>query len=1028
MSLIRGPAFFAVAIALVLGAARAEPSLAQATGTVRGTVADRSTGRPLAGAEIGLAGTLLRVNADDQGRFTFPRIPAGQQTLRALMIGYARVEASTNILPGQETTLDFQLAAAAMQLDEVVVTGQPGRTEKRTLGNAVTTLKAADLTEAAVVVDVQDLLTGRTPGLTVIANSGQAGAGSNVRIRGAGSLAAGYEPVYYIDGVRFESRLQTGFGTGNSTVQATSPLSFLNPNDIESIEVVKGPAAATLYGADAAGGVIQIITKKGRRGAGVQWTVGGEAGESEWTKSIGNPVNYWLCKPLHIRTSSAASFPGCQGLDSLSPPEQRLFTHDPLREDSGTIRKGNAYRIDLSARGGGDFFNYYLSFDRSSEDGVFFNNFDRRTGGRANFDFTPNEKLDIGMNMSYSRTHTMQPLNDNASNGLLRNSLRGQTKVVAAPWQPGWRGFSPALTNAYDNQVRTERTILGLTATYRPLSWFSNRLTLGMDKQDLKNTNFFPIDTTGKAPWGAVSATGTISHFIPITHLWTADYAGTASFNLTSSLSSAFSAGMQLNARDRRSTSAFGEGLVASNLNLVGAAAVTRADETFTQQTSLGFYVQEQLGWRERLYGTFAVRVDDNSAFGKDFSLVVYPKASVSWVISEEPFFGGVPLVDQLKLRAAWGQAGNAPDPFSADRTMTVAQTTVNDQTVNQLVPSQYGNPNLKAETGSEYELGFDASLFSNKVGLEFTYYNKKTLDALIELDDPRSTGFDDEHLENVGEIANQGIEILLNTTPVSGRNLTWDATVSFSTNSNKLVSWGIERDEDTFGAFATVQKHIEGYPLGGFWYNDIQRDGCGSTDPDVATGCPTGNLIRDPNTIALVDINNYTYAGPSAPTREAAVTNTFTILGNLRLFAHMDYKGGYKVWCALCSIRNRIDQNTWEVNDPAVWQGWKTGDPLPEQVAIWRSLQTKTHIMDGDFLKLREVSVQYTLPTSWSRAFQANRVTFTLSGRNLGKWTKYKGTGDPEVNFAATSDYTRLDYASVPPMRQVYASVRMTF
>lgn len=999
---------------------------AQATGSVTGRVTDRATGRPLEGAEVGVAGTNLRVSTDAEGRFTIPRVTAGAHAIRALMIGYTRLEASVNLVPGQAQTVDFTLAAAAMQLDEVVVTGQPGRTEKRTLGNAVGKIDASNVAEGRVTADVQDILTGRIPGLTVIANSGQAGAGSNFRIRGAGSLEAGYQPVYYIDGIRFESRLQSGFGTGNSTVQPTNPLSFLNPDDIESVEVIKGPSAATLYGADAAGGVIQIITKKGRRGAGVQWTFGAETGESEWTTGIGNPKNYWLCKPAEIR--SPATFPGCAGMDSTAPETSRLLVHDPLREDSmldgrPVMRTGSLYKFDLSARGGGDFFNYYLSFDRYSEDGVFWNNFDRRLGGRANIEFTPSEKLDVGVTFGYVRNNGAQPLQDNASNGILRNAFRGRKGPAPAVGigKDGWRGFSPDLSNSFDNKINIERTTIGLTGNWRPFSFMQNRITLGMDKQDLRNTQFYTIDTTGLAPWGAINATGVISHFMPTTHVWTADLASTVSFDISPVLSSSFSGGMQLNARSRRTFQASGEGLVANTLNLVSTAAVRRGEETFTEQTSLGFYAQEQLGWRERLYLTAALRVDDNSAFGSDFSLVYYPKASLSWVVSEEEFFPLSFLVDQMKLRLAWGKAGQAPSPFSADRTFTTSTTTgtsgTAEVTVNQLTPSAYGNPNLKAEEGQEFETGFDASLLNGKLGLEFTYYNKSTKDALIGVPDPPSSGFGGEHLENIGEVSNKGLELLLTTTPLNTNSLTWDATLSFSTNSNKLVSFGGARDTVTFGAFATVQKHVEGKPLGGFWATDVQRDA-------------SGNLIVNAAGIAVVDINKYTYVGPAVPTREAAFTNTLTLLGNLRLFAHLDYKGGFYVWCALCSVRNRIDQNTIEVNDPAVWAGRNPGIPaqIPEQVAIWKSLQTRTHIMKGDFVKLREVSVSYTLPSSWSRAFRANRVTMTVAGRNLKRWSDYAGTGDPEVNFSATADFTRLDYASVPPMRQLFASVRITF
>jgi outer membrane receptor protein involved in Fe transport len=285
--------------------------------------------------------------------------------------------------------------------------------------------------------------------------------------------------------------------------------------------------------------------------------------------------------------------------------------------------------------------------------------------------------------------------------------------------------------------------------------------------------------------------------------------------NLTPLIQSRLSGGVQINKRQYYRYTAEGTGLVSNNVNLVGTAANTEADEGFSEQTGLGIYLQERLGWRNRLFVTGAVRVDDNSAFGSDFNYVAYPKASLSYVVFEEPFFR-IPHVDELKLRAAWGRAGNAPAPFSADRTFASEVATTDLGSVNALTPSEFGNPNLKAETGEEFELGFDASLLAGRVGLELTYYNQHTKDALMSIPDPPSSGFAGTHLANVGEVANSGLELLATVTPVRSRRFTWDATLSLATNKNKLVSFGGSRDEITFGAFTNSQRHREGYPLGG--------------------------------------------------------------------------------------------------------------------------------------------------------------------------------------------------------------------
>lgn len=1054
------------------------PVWAQATGTIEGWVTAAGTGRPVADVRVEVLGTTLVGTTGANGRYVIRGVPAGTQTVRAGAIGYSRMEGSTTVATGQTVTLDFTLNRAVIQMDEVVVTGTAGGQQKRELGITVSSIQVVEKLEDVPISNVVELLTARTPGLTLLSNSGQTGSSSNIRIRGAGSLSGGYQPVFYVDGVRIES----GVIEGTSLFQGGTALDFLNPDDIESIEVIKGPAASTLYGADAANGVVQVITKKGRRGAqAAQWTARVEVGQNAWDRSISGD-NYLTYRRCTVAMQSSSSEPGCMQAAGNLPPdsiqwwgkdangEAKLFSgipqedilaipgsqefvlrDDPLFRHPALLREGNTYDVDASVRGGTGTMGYFLSFNRNSEDGVYFNNFSRRIGGRGNFDVQLSPSLTMATQFSYTRTHLQQPLNNNASNGVIRNATRGRARGQRAPWEPGFLGFSPWVSNEFDDQIRLERMTIGHTTNWQPFEWFRNKLTLGLDKQNYRETQFTRQDTTGRAPWGTVSATGVVDHEIPNIHRWTVDYAGSADVDLSQSLSSVFSAGMQLNARQYHGFFARGEGLVANNLNLVGAAATRNADEQRSEQTSLGFFLEERLGWRERMYLTGAVRIDDNSAFGSDFSLVVYPKASFSWVVSDEDFFN-LGFADQLKLRAAWGQAGNAPAPFTADRTYTSGQgVSQTDVLLNTLTVSSYGNPNLKAETGSEWEAGVEASLFDSRAGLEFTYYNKSTLDALISVPDPRSTGFTGSHLINVGEIANRGIELLLTVTPLYSSKLNWDASLSFSTNNNELVSFGRDangnpiREEIVFGAFAAVQRHREGFPLGGFWAVDVERGADGK--PVVYDNA--GNVITNPvldapgQSVKVLSTCRWApsdptwdqdaecddiYIGPSVPTREASLTNTFTVLNNLRIFTQVDYRGGHYQWCALCSINSRIDLNTWDVNTGGTELN---PDVTVADVIALRSLQTLSHISKADFIKFRELSLTYTLPQSWTRSLPglpSSRWSLTVSGRNLALWTKYKGKGDPEVNFDPNSTFQMLDYASTPQTRRLSASLRVTF
>jgi TonB-linked SusC/RagA family outer membrane protein len=1065
----------AAAIALVLFTG-AGPLWAQATGSVTGVIRSAGTQQPVTAAEVQVVGTTLVGLTNEEGRYLITAVPVGQHTLRVTVLGFSRRESPVTVAAGQGAVVNFDLQTSAIALDEIVVTGTPGAQQKRELGNSIGKISVGGKLEAAPITTATELLTARTPGLTLMSNSGQTGASSNIRIRGAGSLSGGYQPVFYVDGIRIES----GNMEAGSTYQGGTALDFLNPEDIESIEVIKGPAASTLYGADAANGVIQIITKKGRRGEqGAQWTASMDYGENEWLESTsdGNYITYRRCTEA-MQTSN--SFPGCQvaagnraeldrpwwGKDSNGNPvlntgipeediipipgtNEFVLRDNPLFRHPSTLRVGTATDVNVSVRGGTGSMGYFLSFNKNDEEGVYFNNFSNRIGGRGNFEVQVAQTLNLSSQFSYTRTHLQQPLSNNASNGLIRNAMRGRARAQSSPWESGFLGFSPGVTNEFDNQNRIERMTIGLTGNWNPLDWFRNRLTLGLDRQTYLETGFTRQDTTGRAPWGATSATGSIGHEIGGVHRWTVDYAGTVEADVSDELTSASSVGMQLNAQKRRDFFASGSGLVANNLNLVGAAASRTSSESISEQTSLGFFFEERVGWRDRVYATAAVRVDDNSAFGSNFNLVVYPKASLSWVISDEDFFN-FDVAEELKLRFAWGKAGNAPNPFSADRTFTSGQGVASDVLVNTLTVSSYGNPNLKAETGQEWETGFDASLLGGRAGIEFTYYSQQTVDALISVPDPGSTGFTGSHLVNIGEISNKGFELLLTGTPIARPRFGWDASLAFSTNDNKLVSFNGVREEQIFGSFATVQRHREGFPLGGFWAYDVERDASGEPivrddDGNVITptlacldnpggaGCNGQSVTvlascrwapSDPTWDREAECDDE-YMGPSRPTREAAFTSTFSLFNDFRIYTQFDYRGGHYQWCAACSLGTRIDLNTWDVNTG--------GTPLNPDVSVadvltMRSLQTKTHISKADYIKFRELSLTYSVPARFTRVLPGSRFAVTLAGRNLALWTKYEGKGDPEVQFDPNSTFNILDYASTPQTRRLSASVRVTF
>ncbi|HEX7243684.1 MAG TPA: TonB-dependent receptor plug domain-containing protein, partial [Longimicrobiaceae bacterium] len=354
-SMRRKAARLLLAAAALLGVA-APPLAAQSAGTVQGTVVETGNRRPLAGVRVEVAGGGPGTVTGSTGEYTLANVPAGRVQLRASMLGFSPATATASVAAGQTARADFALVATAVSLDAIVVTGTPGATSRRELGNSIVKLDAEEVIEKTTVSDVTEILQSRTPGVQILSNSGTPGAAADIVVRGAGSLTS-VRPVIYVDGIRYsDSSLgnfgASGAGTTAFSTQVTSALSFINPEDIESIEVLKGPAAATLYGAEAAAGVIQVITKKGPRGQQrTQWNVKYEFGRNEIGSDI--PDNFTTCTPANIAARTTVggvpepTFPGCQGVAVGTVLRQR----SPILDDPFGAQGGDLNRLTLSVRG-----------------------------------------------------------------------------------------------------------------------------------------------------------------------------------------------------------------------------------------------------------------------------------------------------------------------------------------------------------------------------------------------------------------------------------------------------------------------------------------------------------------------------------------------------------------------------------------------------------------------------------------------------------------------------------------------------
>ena len=1002
---------------------------AQQTGTIRGRITEVGSQRPVGDVQVMVVGSPFGALSGPNGEYTIANVPAGQRVIRARRLGFNPAEKTVTVST-DPVTADFALTQSATQLEQLVVTGTAGAAERKTVGNSITQLNVSDITEKQAVLNVSEVLQSKTPGVSILPGSGAPGTSGEIRIRGASSLS-GYRPVVFIDGVRYSiddlgSFAATGGGTAGlaQSTQVTSALNFLNPNDIESIEVIKGPAAATLYGAEAANGVIQIITKKGTRGQQkLAFSVRAERGSTDL--HLEEQPNYTTCdavKKAQVDGLGQPLWPGCQGL-----ADNAIITDNPLARDGRAIRTGDMSVVQLTARGGGDRYSFYFSGDRNSDQGVFYNSDNSQKSVRTNFTVNPNDQLDFTVNVNWQDGRLRLPIQDESANGLLLSAVRGLAgrATLLGPGNEGWRTISPAAANRYKNFTESDRLTLGGTVNYNPFSWLRNRVTVGLDQnQSEAQLLFLPGDIEPTQDPDAAS--GANFRRSPWRRIVTLDYSGNATFKPTSSLETITSFGSQVVGDEYKRIGAQGIGIGAIDVTNVNLLQRTFGSDTLAENNSVGFFVQEQIGWKDRLYLTAAVRADDHSSFGANFDIVTYPKLSLSYVASEEPGLRSLldgARVSSLKLRGAWGQAGRAPSAFSAPQTYTVQNVTFGATTGSAIRTATYGNPDLEAERGEEIELGFDAGMFNERLGIDFTYFSKKTTDMLQSVAIAPSTGFTSpaSRLTNLGEVTNKGFEVSLFGTPVQSRQFTWDSRINFSTLKNELVSFGVpgKTVETPSGqAYASVQQHRPGYPLGGYWVIPPLRaaDGSALLTPAGAAQFPVGDTARR-------------YFGQPQPTREVGISNTFTIMRYFRVYGLIDYKGGHRIFNQKERNRCQSNDNCWRTNNPAARFPQTSADSmLFKELAVYRNASVSPEwIQKADFVKLRELSLSIDVPSAWVRRAGAASASILLAGRNLALWSDYEGT-DPEVNSYGGRNFVRVDAYALPMTRRFTAGFNIQY
>jgi len=971
--------------ALLIAGAEA---LAAQTATVTGQVVHSLSGRPLAGVQITVPGSGIGGLTGVSGRYSLANVPAGNIQVQAQMLGFRTETQSVTVSAGETGTADFRLSERAIEMDALVVTGTAGATERRQIGHAMAQIDASSLTVQAPISNVSQLLQARIPSGNVFQTSGNLGAGGPVTLRGVSSISQGSDPLVYIDGVRMDNRNSTGIWSGSSP----SRLNDINPADIESVEVISGPAAATLYGSEASNGVIHIITKRGR------------AGEQTFNVMMRQGANWFLRPEANIMENWAMS------------PDGQLISQHLLRTEAelgnNPFRTGHVQEYSVDVRGGVDRIGYFASLTRSEEEGIVSNNWLERTSGRLNLTLQVVENLNISTGMGYVRSENARsPESFTGDFGLFGMFIFGSPNNQNNRLR-GFLSAPPEEVALVDMRQNVNRTTWNMEVSHTPRPWFSHRLWAGLDVVDERNLSLWERKPEGTAHFFGQRSLGERDIRDMEVRNQTFDYAATADFTLSPELTSATSVGVQYYTVSRHFTTATGRIFPAPGLTTVSTAAQRQGAESFVENKTVGGYIQQRFGWRDQLFLTAAVRGDDNSAFGTEVDPALYPKLSGSWNVSQADFWNPASFLNDLVVRAAWGQAGQQPDAFAAIRTYGPS-VGFNDGPA--VLPSSPGNPTLKPERGSEVELGFDADLLNGRAGVEFTVFRQITSDAILNRAVPPSTGFSGSQVVNAGEIQNQGLELATRFRPVVRERVGWEFGVNVGHQKNKIISMG---DVGNL-FFGRVQGHVEDHAIGGFWSRRVvQAEWQGESLANVlCDGGPENNNLPMPCAQAP-----RVYMGDPGPNWQASLNTTLSLGENLRLYALVD--GWFDM--RLESVTN------W--GRDAVFRNSRIAHTLREQdpvlaAAISNPTDNSPWIHRNDFIRLREVSLSYTLPSEWASRVGASRSVLSVQGRNLGKLWVHPDFNDvdPESRPGANA-WNHARQNVFPQLTRLDMSIRMTF
>jgi TonB-linked SusC/RagA family outer membrane protein len=985
-------------------------------GTVEGRVTDAANGQPLANTQVRIDGTVLGALTNADGRYTIASVPTGRRVVVARRIGYGEERRTVDVTSGAPVTADIAMSVSATTLGEVVVTGVATPTTRRELPNSVESVSGEAIREAPAVSAIDQALQGKIAGALISENSGQPGGGVSIRLRGTNSILGGAEPLYVIDGVLVDNNAEALVSLGANATRGGAALSNrladLDPADVERIEVLKGAAAAALYGSRANNGVIQIFTRRGRAGEG-RISASSEFGVSE------TPERYQLVSIPIAGVGDSIGVPG-QGIRP-GQPVQRYDIQDQLFRTAYTMTQ----RLSLS--GGSEQTTYYVAGSWQDEEGIVRNNNYERLNFRGTLTQQLRPTVGLTVHGNIIRSQADYIVEGEQGTGVFTSVIftptsfnpNFDTLTGRYPYNPVLGPNPLEVLERYEAPEELSRFVGGADVSWTPHPSFTLKYVVGIDDYR-REVRFLQPPLVNSSTF-----TGSIQNPVQFVRQFNNDLIANHVWSYSDRLSLNTGAGFRFTSSKDETVRAAASDLPPEQ-SLVGGA-IQSASQGETELRTLGVFVEERVSFNDRLFLTGGVNVEASSAFGTDSRWQSFPRLGVSWVVGEEPFFEGArSLFSSLRLRAAYGETGGQP-PGAYFRFNNFDNNSFAGRPG--LVESvTRGNPELRPERQREWEVGADAGWWGDRILLEATYYDKRTKDLVLSVPQPASSGAVRQY-QNIGVLTNKGIELTLSTINVTQPSFTWRSRLTYAANRNRIQRLSASSDTIVIGYLNAV---IEGQPIGVFYGGVYQRDASGNRiHRDTTIG---GNLyrnmprrLRDSVVVGGV-VTSRPFAnriiGDPNPDFTLAFLNNFELPRGIELSVLLDGRFGNDV----ANFTRRITE--FFGADKNIEQEIR-GDTVPFTYArnpIGRINIYEEYIEDGSFVKLREVALTVPLGESLASRIGASGASLRLAGRNLYTWTDYTGL-DPEVNLFSESTVARgVDFATLPLPRTFIAGININF